>query len=69
MAKVSASEKVDTACYAALQILGGNGYSAEYPLEQWSRDACITSIHKGTSEIQRIINGNSLELFKLGRGK
>ena len=69
MTKVSASEKADAAFYAALQMLGRNGYSAEYPLEQWSRDACITSIYKGTSEIQRIINGNSLELFKLGRGK
>jgi alkylation response protein AidB-like acyl-CoA dehydrogenase len=33
MTKVSASEKADAAFYAALQMLGGNGYSAEYPLE------------------------------------
>jgi alkylation response protein AidB-like acyl-CoA dehydrogenase len=55
MAKVFASEKANTACYSALQMLGGNGYSAEYPVERWSRDARITSIYEGTSEIQRII--------------
>ena len=55
MAKVFSSEKANAACYTALQLLGGNGYSAEYPLERWSRDARITSIYEGTSEIQRII--------------
>lgn len=60
MAKVFASEKANAACYTALQMLGGNGYSAEYPLERWSRDARITSIYEGTSEIQRIIIAREL---------
>jgi len=62
MAKVFASEKANAACYSALQMLGGNGYSAEYPLERWSRDARITSIYEGTSEIQRIIIARELLL-------
>ena len=62
MAKVFASEKANAACYCALQMLGGNGYSAEYPLERWSRDARITSIYEGTSEIQRIIIARELLL-------
>ncbi len=60
MAKVFSSEKANAACYTALQLLGGNGYSAEYPLERWSRDARITSIYEGTSEIQRIIIAREL---------
>ena len=62
MAKVFASEKANAACYSALQMLGGNGYSAEYPLERWSRDTRITSIYEGTSEIQRIIIARELLL-------
>jgi alkylation response protein AidB-like acyl-CoA dehydrogenase len=62
MAKVFASEKANAACYTALQMLGGNGYSAEYPVERWSRDARITSIYEGTSEIQRIIIARELLL-------
>ena len=64
MAKVFASEKANAACYTALQMLGGNGYSAEYPVERWSRDARITSIYEGTSEIQRIIIAREL-LFEI----
>jgi len=60
MAKVFSSEEANAACYTALQLLGGNGYSAEYPLERWSRDARITSIYEGTSEIQRIIIAREL---------
>jgi butyryl-CoA dehydrogenase len=60
MAKVFSSEKANAACYTALQLLGGNGYSAEYPLERWSRDARITSIYEGTSEIQLIIIAREL---------
>ncbi|MGB0467011.1 MAG: acyl-CoA dehydrogenase family protein [Pontibacterium sp.] len=55
MAKVFASEKANQACYSALQLLGGYGYMAEYPLERYSRDVRITSIYEGTSEIQRVI--------------
>ena len=55
MAKVFASEAANRACYEAVQILGGYGYIAEYPVERYARDARITSIYEGTSEIQRLI--------------
>ncbi len=55
MAKVFASEKANDACYTGLQLLGGAGYTQEYPLEQLARDVRITTIYEGTSEIQRVI--------------
>jgi alkylation response protein AidB-like acyl-CoA dehydrogenase len=55
MAKLFASEKANKACYSALQLLGGNGYIKDYPLERMARDARVTSIYEGSSEIQRII--------------
>ena len=55
MAKVFASEKANDACYTALQLLGGAGYTKEYPIEQLARDVRITTIYEGTSEIQRVI--------------
>ncbi|WP_417597249.1 acyl-CoA dehydrogenase family protein [Oceanospirillum sp.] len=55
MAKLYATEKANTACYSALQLMGGNGYVKEYPLERFARDARVTSIYEGTSEIQRVI--------------
>lgn len=55
MAKLYATEAANRACYSGQQILGGHGYSAEYPLERYARDVRITSIYEGTSEIQRLI--------------
>ncbi|MGI9285094.1 MAG: acyl-CoA dehydrogenase family protein [Pseudomonadales bacterium] len=55
MAKLFASEKANDACYSALQIMGGVGYMREYPLERMTRDARLTSIYEGSSEIQRVI--------------
>lgn len=55
MAKLYATEKANTACYSALQLMGGNGYVKEYPLERFARDVRVTSIYEGTSEIQRVI--------------
>lgn len=55
MAKLFASEKANQACYTALQLLGGYGYMQEYPLERMTRDARITSIYEGTSEVQRLV--------------
>ncbi|UTW14029.1 acyl-CoA dehydrogenase family protein [Marinobacterium rhizophilum] len=55
MAKLFASEKANQACYSALQLLGGYGYMCEYPLERLTRDARITTIYEGTSEVQRIV--------------
>jgi alkylation response protein AidB-like acyl-CoA dehydrogenase len=55
MAKLFATEAANRACYAAVQMLGGYGYSREFPLERYTRDARVTSIYEGTSEIQRMI--------------
>lgn len=60
MAKVFASEKANQVCYTALQLMGGNGYIKEYPLERYARDARITTIYEGTSEIQRVIIARDL---------
>ncbi|KGO34375.1 MAG: acyl-CoA dehydrogenase family protein [Desulfoprunum sp.] len=55
MAKVFATETANRACYEAMQILGGYGYTQDFPIERYTRDARITTIYEGTSEIQRMI--------------
>jgi butyryl-CoA dehydrogenase len=55
IAKLFASEMATRVAHKAIQIHGGNGYSREYPVERAYRDARITEIYEGTSEIQRLI--------------
>ncbi len=55
MAKMYATESANRACYEAVQILGGYGYTRDYPVERYARDARITTIYEGTSEVQRLI--------------
>jgi alkylation response protein AidB-like acyl-CoA dehydrogenase len=55
MAKLFASETAMFCAHAAVQIHGGMGYSKEYPVERYFRDAKITEIYEGTSEIQRLV--------------
>jgi len=55
MAKMFATEAANQACYKALQMLGGYGYSEDFPVERYARDARITAIYEGTNEIQRVI--------------
>jgi butyryl-CoA dehydrogenase len=55
MAKLFATESANRACYKAMQMLGGYGYTRDYPIERFTRDVRITSIYEGTSEIQRLI--------------
>lgn len=55
MAKLFATEAGNKACYDALQMLGGYGYTQDYPIERYYRDVRVTSIYEGTSEIQRMI--------------
>jgi acyl-CoA dehydrogenase len=55
MAKLAASEAAWFAAWAAVQTLGGWGYSREYPVEKWLRDAKLEEIWEGTSDIQRLI--------------
>lgn len=54
-AKLFASENANKVCAEAIQIHGGNGYSRHYNVEKYYRDARITTIYEGTSEMQRII--------------
>jgi alkylation response protein AidB-like acyl-CoA dehydrogenase len=55
MAKLYASEAAMWCAWAAVQTLGGWGYSREYPVEKWMRDAKLEEIEEGTSDIQRLI--------------
>ena len=59
MAKLVAGETAVRVTEQAIQILGGNGYTREYPVERWHRDAKIFTIFEGTSEIQRMIIGRA----------
>jgi len=60
MAKVAASEAAFFAAWAAMQTLGGNGYSREFPVEKLLRDAKLDEIWEGTSDIQRLIVARSM---------
>ena len=61
MAKVFASERAFAACDRALQILGPDGYTRDYPVERHLRDVRVTMIYEGTSEIQRVVIGREIE--------
>ena len=54
-AKLFASETANRAAYKAGQIFGGYGYIKDFPVERFYRDARITTIYEGTSEIQRLV--------------
>jgi butyryl-CoA dehydrogenase len=54
MAKLYASETANRCAYRALQIHGGYGYTKDFPLERYYRDARVTTLYEGTSEIQRL---------------
>ena len=60
VAKLFASETATRVAHKAIQIFGGYGYSTEFPVERHYRDARITEIYEGTSEIQRIVIAASL---------
>ena len=60
MAKLYASDVANKAAREAVQIFGGNGFVTEFPVERHFRDAKITEIYEGTSEIQRIVIANYL---------
>ncbi|MFJ4963431.1 Acyl-CoA dehydrogenase [Streptomyces sp. ADI96-02] len=55
MAKLTASSTAMFCTWAAVQTLGGWGYSREYPVEQWMRDAKLEEIEEGTSDIMRLV--------------
>src|SRR5437762_9386673 len=60
MAKLFASELAMKSAWAGVQIHGGYGYVKEYPVERFFRDAKITEIYEGTSQIQRIVIASNL---------
>ncbi len=60
MAKLMASETAMRVTTQAVQILGGYGYTREFPVERMMRDAKITEIYEGTSEVQRMVIGSAL---------
>ncbi|HET6437496.1 MAG TPA: acyl-CoA dehydrogenase family protein [Anaeromyxobacter sp.] len=60
MAKLFASEAAMRATSRAVQIHGGNGYTSDYPVERYFRDAKLTEIGEGTSEIQRMVISRSI---------
>ncbi|SDP71989.1 acyl-CoA dehydrogenase [Desulforhopalus singaporensis] len=60
MAKLMASETAMKVTTQAVQVLGGYGYTREFPVERMMRDAKITEIYEGTSEIQRLVIGSAL---------
>jgi alkylation response protein AidB-like acyl-CoA dehydrogenase len=62
MAKLFATEAARRAALRAVQMLGGYGYTREYPVERFLRDILGTTLYEGTSEIQRIVI--SREIFK-----
>ncbi|MEZ5331360.1 MAG: acyl-CoA dehydrogenase family protein [Thermoanaerobaculia bacterium] len=59
-AKLYASEAANRACYASLQIHGGNGFSEEYEIAKLYRDVRVTAIYEGTSEMQRLVIARKL---------
>ena len=64
-AKLFASEMAEKVCSQAVQIHGGYGYLEDYPVERYYRDARITQIYEGSSEIQRLLIARELAHFSL----
>ncbi|ASL27705.1 acyl-CoA dehydrogenase family protein [Azotobacter chroococcum] len=64
-AKLYASEMAERVCSKAIQIHGGYGYLEDYPVERYYRDARITQIYEGTSEIQRLLIARELAHYPL----
>jgi butyryl-CoA dehydrogenase len=60
MAKLFAAEAASDVTRRAVQLFGGYGYTREYPVERMMRDAKITEIYEGTSEVQRMVIANNL---------
>jgi butyryl-CoA dehydrogenase len=66
MAKLFCSELSMRATLAAIQVMGGVGYTSEYPVERMMRDAKICEIGEGTNEIQRLVIARKLVSEMIG---
>ena len=62
MAKLFASDTANIVARECVQLMGGYGYTREYPVERMFRDAKITEIYEGTSEVQRIVISRALKI-------
>jgi alkylation response protein AidB-like acyl-CoA dehydrogenase len=60
MAKLNASEMAERVCSAAIQIHGGYGYVADFPVERIWRDVRVTQIYEGTSDVQKMLIARAL---------
>ncbi len=60
MAKLFAGDTAMWVSERAVQVLGGYGYTADFPVERFFRDAKITQIYEGTHEVQRIVINRSI---------
>jgi acyl-CoA dehydrogenase len=65
MSKLKAGEVAVWATERAIQILGGNGYAREYPVERWHRDSKIYTIFEGTSEMQRLVIARAISGLRI----
>ncbi|WP_431196879.1 acyl-CoA dehydrogenase family protein [Pseudomonas baetica] len=64
-AKLFASEMAERVCSSAIQIHGGYGYLEDYPVERYYRDARITQIYEGSSEVQRLVIARELSHYAI----
>ena len=53
------------ACHRAVQIHGGNGYTREFPVERWHRDAKIFDIFEGTEQIQQLVIARAISGLRI----
>jgi alkylation response protein AidB-like acyl-CoA dehydrogenase len=60
IAKLFATEAAVRCANAAIQVHGGSGYVDDYPVERYLRDARVTTLYEGTSQIQKLIIGRAL---------
>jgi butyryl-CoA dehydrogenase len=62
MAKLFASDVANQVCREAVQLMGGYGYCREYPVERALRDAKITEIYEGTSEVMKMVISGAMKV-------
>jgi butyryl-CoA dehydrogenase len=62
MCKLFASEVANDVTRGCVQLFGGYGYCREYPVERMMRDAKITEIYEGTSEVMKMVISNSIKV-------
>ena len=62
MAKLFAAETASYVTNRAVQLFGGYGYTKDFPVERMMRDAKITEIYEGTSEVQRMVISGALQV-------